>query len=85
MPTKQTLFLFRAGKSRLCCFAASPSRKKLPPTSEPDGWTFVRQIHLEPGEPPRAGFDADDVQAEVAAEGFALREIRSRSAEAREG
>jgi hypothetical protein len=80
MPIKQTLFLFRAGKSRLCCFAASPSRKKLPPTEDPEGWVFVRQIHLEPGEGPRSGFDADDVQAEVSAKGFALRELLSRSA-----
>ena len=79
MPVKQTLFMFREGKSRICCFAATPSKKKLPPTSDPEGWVFVRQLHLEPGEPPRGGFDADDVQAEVVAKGFAIRELKSRS------
>jgi hypothetical protein len=79
MPSKQTLYLFRQGQTSLCCFAASPSRKKLPPSQDPQGWVFVRQIHLEPGETPRAGFDADDVQAEVARQGFALREIKRRS------
>lgn len=79
MPYKQTLYLFRQGQSGLCCFAATPSRKKLPPSQDQQGWVFVRQIRLEPGETGRAGFDADDVQAEVAAKGFALREIKKRS------
>jgi hypothetical protein len=79
MPFKQTLYVFRQGQSGLCCFAASPSRKKLPPTSDTEGWVYVRQVHLEPGEASRFGFDADDVQSEVAKQGFALREIKRRS------
>ena len=78
MPYEQTLYVFRQGQSGVCCFKATPSRKSLPPAEDQQAWTFVRTINLQPGEKPRIGFDADEVQAEVAKTGFALRNIRRR-------
>ena len=79
LPMKQTLFLFREGSTRRICFASSPSKRKLPPTQNEGGWVFVRQVHFEPDEPPRFGFDANEVQAEVASKGFSLRDLPSRA------
>ena len=76
MPHEQTLYIFRQGQTGLCCFSATPSKKKLPPSSDDQGWTFVRTIHLKPDEKPRTGFDANEVQVEIAQKGFAIREIK---------
>jgi hypothetical protein len=74
MHQRQTLHIFHDGNFRIFGFTPNRTGGNLPKVPYYQAWKFHATIEVMPIEPPRAGVDVDDIQAEIELHGFCLKE-----------